>query len=187
MLTSPSQGFSYSLNVLIPPFSLITYSTNSSSKALTSLERTSINHLRILGSVSSISFLSAYFYSPLAQKHPYLLWSTLCVGSSFLVDLFPASIGSISSLPILVKGYIHEGNGSKSNQQLEASYEDLSRMDHSDGELEEEDVNREKLRAQLKTYTVAERTRVSIIGIGLAMSVVGIWGDRFNNLITGAP
>lgn len=63
---------------------------------------------------------------------------------------------------------------------MEASYEVLEDS-HSEGtsasDEGEQDVNGEELRSTMEGFRFSQSVRLSLAGMGFAMSLVGIWGD----------
>jgi autophagy-related protein 33 len=64
--------------------------------------------------------------------------------------------------------------------KMEASYEVLEDS-HSEGtsasDEGEQDVNGEELRSTMEGFRLSQSVRLSLAGMGFAMSLVGIWGD----------
>ncbi|KAI6249682.1 Autophagy-related protein 33 [Erysiphe necator] len=172
-------GFSYSLSSLAFPFFLNCDSIKSF-QDFKIISNRSLNHIRALAGFSSSSFLLAYFFAPYMQKHPYLLWTSLMVGSSFIIDLIPSSVVGLQNSTICKGSSKDAKTSGKHNNQLDASYELLAKSNHSDDEIYETESYGSGKSVEFRSHLLKERLRTAFTGIGFAMSVVGIWGDGFN-------
>ncbi|RKF62287.1 hypothetical protein OnM2_034027 [Erysiphe neolycopersici] len=174
-------GFSCSLSTLALPIFMSNCNQRSSSQDIKEFSNRSINLIRTFACFSSSSFFIAFFFAPNTQKHPYLLWTSLLVGSSFLVDLIPNLVTGLGK-STLCQGTTKNGKASsRHNNQLDASYEVLTKSSHSDDEIEDSESIKSEACAQIKSQLLLERIRTAFTGVGFAMSIVGIWGDRFNS------
>lgn len=70
-----------------------------------------------------------------------------------------------------------------SSRKMEASYEVLGDS-HSDegaasasGEEADDDVNGEKVRAEVESFVKNQLVRTAVAGLGFFTAVVGLWGD----------
>lgn len=63
---------------------------------------------------------------------------------------------------------------------MEASYDVLGDS-HSEGtsasDEGEEDINGEELRTAMEGFKLSQTVRLTLAGVGFAMSLIGIWGD----------
>ncbi|CAD6504022.1 BgTH12-05760 [Blumeria graminis f. sp. triticale] len=173
-------GLSYTLSVLILPLLSSLPPSASGSRLFKNLTTISLCHFRALASVSSSCFLLAHFLSPRAQKHPYLLWTTALIGISFAADIFPVALDSKDI--IAVTGLKHCCKSDDQIQvqeilQMDASYEVLNPDDQIVKDCDEIETT-----SHMEDYMLSQLIRTSIMAAGFAMSVVGIWGERFGNL-----
>jgi autophagy-related protein 33 len=178
-----SQGLSYTLSTLTLPTLLTLPTASSASRAFTNLTSVSLTHLRTLAGISSSSFLLAYILSPRGQRHPYLLWTTLFVASSGVIDVIISPFASRKPVTAARKPVDRKGKG----RQMESSYEVLGQDSNSEGTLSgeemDEDVNGEEVREQMEGFMTNQIARTVVAGVGFAMSVIGIWGDGAADVI----
>jgi autophagy-related protein 33 len=183
--TKPLQGLSYTLSTLTLPTLLTLPTATSGSRAFTNLATISLTHARALAGISSSSFLLAYLLSPRGQRHPYLLWTTIFVASSGLMDVIlrPFATKSVTAARTTRMAVDKKGKG----RQMDASYEVLGHDSNSEGTMSgeemEEDVNGEEVRHQMEGFMTSQIARTVVAGVGFAMSVIGIWGDGAGEVV----
>jgi len=172
-------GLSYTLSTLTLPTLLTLPTASSASRAFTNLTSVSLAHHKTLAAISSSSFLLAYILSPRGQRHPYLLWTTIFVASSGLMDVIlrPFASKSVTAPRTTRKAADRKGKG----RQMDASYEVLGHDSNSEGTMSgeemDEDVNGEEVREQMEGFMTSQIARTVVAGVGFAMSIIGIWGD----------
>ncbi|CCC11052.1 unnamed protein product [Sordaria macrospora k-hell] len=171
-------------------------SANDAARALESLSISAKKHLRTLSTVSGSAFAIAYYLSPCAYRHPYLIYTSLLVfGSrfitsglfgpyfSFITPAVPASFSSgMSSVSFVTARSSQQKKKSSTPRGLEASYEVLGdSASHSEAtsDVEEElaNVNGEEVRANVEVFLKKNIVQSAVAGVAFLMSVVGIWGD----------
>ncbi|KIH92908.1 hypothetical protein SPBR_03138 [Sporothrix brasiliensis 5110] len=135
-------GLSYTLSTVTVPTLLTLPSARTASNAFRSLKDAASVQIRTLSTVASSAFLVAFFTSPRAVRHPYLLYTALLViGGRFAASdalapyLFSSSSSSSSGNPTtdpfapsspLGKDLRRSGSAlSTSASHMEASYEVL--------------------------------------------------------------
>ncbi|KAK1780067.1 hypothetical protein QBC45DRAFT_116671 [Copromyces sp. CBS 386.78] len=192
-------GVSFTLSTLTIPALLTLPSANDAARALESLSTSAKKHLRTLSTVSGSAFAIAYYLSPRAYRHPYLIYTSLLVfGSRFITSGFfgpyfsfitpavPASFSSGMSSVSFVTARSSQQQKKKSStpRGLEASYEVLGDPSHSEATSGSEDVeeglanvNGEEVRANVEVFLKKNIVQSAVAGVAFLMSVVGIWGD----------
>jgi autophagy-related protein 33 len=150
-LTKPQpQGVSYNLSSITLPSLSTLPSASRASLTLSTIQQKSTAQLLTLATVSSLSLLTAYNLSGPRGKHPYLLWTALV-----------AFLGG---------------------QGVEYWYNGLSRFpglrSKEEGYVDvEQEVNGEKVEAEMGRERMVQLVRTGVCGVGFAMGVVGVWGD----------
>lgn len=185
------QGLSYTLSTLTVPTLLTLPSADTASRAFRNLADTAKTHLRILTSVSATAFMLAYFRSPRAYRHPYLLYTSLLViGSRFVTSdfvapyIFLAPRTTESPSVASRRQQARQERAAARAARMEASYEVLGDS-HSEGagsedtnEPEEEaHMNGEDVRGEVEVFLKRQVVQTTMAGLGFLMAVVGIWGD----------
>ncbi|KAJ4363818.1 hypothetical protein N0V85_009310 [Neurospora sp. IMI 360204] len=189
-------GVSFTLSTLTIPALLTLPSANDAARALESLSTSAKKHLRTLSTVSGSAFAIAYYLSPRAYRHPYLIYTSLLVfGSRFITSGFfgpyfsfitpavPASFSSgMSSVSFVTARSSQQKKKTSTPRGLEASYEVLGDPSHSESgeeDVEEElaNVNGEEVRANVEVFLKKNIVQSAVAGVAFLMSVVGIWGD----------
>ncbi|KAK3338152.1 hypothetical protein B0H65DRAFT_313391 [Neurospora tetraspora] len=189
-------GVSFTLSTLTIPALLTLPSANDAARALESLSTSAKKHLRTLSTVSGSAFALAYYLSPRAYRHPYLIYTSLLVfGSRFITSGFfgpyfsfitpavPASFSSgMSSVSFVTARSSQQKKKTSTPRGLEASYEVLGDPSHSESgseDVEEElaNVNGEEVRANVEVFLKKNIVQSAVAGVAFLMSVVGIWGD----------
>ncbi|KAK3398450.1 hypothetical protein B0T20DRAFT_208749 [Sordaria brevicollis] len=191
-------GVSFTLSTLTIPALLTLPSANDAARALESLSTSARKHLRTLSTVSGSAFAIAYYLSPRAYRHPYLIYTSLLVfGSrfitsglfgpyfSFITPAVPASFSSgMSSVSFVTARSSQQKKKTSTPRGLEASYEVLGDPSHSEAtsgseDVEEElaNVNGEEVRANVEVFLKKNIVQSAVAGVAFLMSVVGIWGD----------
>lgn len=187
-------GLSYTLSTLTVPSLLNLPSASSASRAFDYLISTAKTHLHSLTAVSASSFLLAYLLSPRAQRHPYLLYTTLLVTGSRLVTsdlvapyLFITKSSSSSSPSASAAAARQRKKQEKKDQaRMEASYEvlgaseiqaDKTDSDESPSDEEAAQINGERVRTEVEGFLKKQTVQTAIAGLGFLMAVIGIWGD----------
>lgn len=72
---------------------------------------------------------------------------------------------------------------------MDASYEVVGasvsdrESDQSGEDVEEEEVNGEEVKRQIKDFMATSFIRTAISGLGFAMGVIGIWGDGTETMV----
>ncbi|CAI0654639.1 unnamed protein product, partial [Colletotrichum noveboracense] len=91
-------GLSYSLSTVTVPSILSLPSASDALRAFQNLYPSANTRLRILTGVSTASFLFAFFLSPRAFRHPYLVYaSVLCLASGAAEQITPYVLSSPES------------------------------------------------------------------------------------------
>ncbi|EGO59576.1 hypothetical protein NEUTE1DRAFT_116569 [Neurospora tetrasperma FGSC 2508] len=197
-------GVSFTLSTLTIPALLTLPSANDAARALESLSTSAKKHLRTLSTISGSAFAIAYYLSPRAYRHPYLIYTSLLVfGSRFITSGFfgpyfsfitpavPASFSSgMSSVSFVTARSSQQKKKSSTPRGLEASYEVLGDPSHSEAtsgseDVEEElaNVNGEEVRANVEVFLKKNIVQSVVAGVAFLMSVVGIWGDGLGQQI----
>ncbi|EAA32789.1 hypothetical protein GE21DRAFT_6303 [Neurospora crassa] len=197
-------GVSFTLSTLTIPALLTLPSANDAARALESLSTSARKHLRTLSTISGSAFAIAYYLSPRAYRHPYLIYTSLLVfGSRFITSGFfgpyfsfitpavPASFSSgMSSVSFVTARSSQQKKKSSTPRGLEASYEVLGDPSHSEAtsgseDVEEElaNVNGEEVRANVEVFLKKNIVQSVVAGVAFLMSVVGIWGDGLGQQI----
>lgn len=195
---------SFTLSTLTIPALLTLPSANDAARALESLSTSAKKHLRTLSTISGSAFAIAYYLSPRAYRHPYLIYTSLLVfGSRFITSGFfgpyfsfitpavPASFSSgMSSVSFVTARSSQQKKKSSTPRGLEASYEVLGDPSHSEAtsgseDVEEElaNVNGEEVRANVEVFLKKNIVQSVVAGVAFLMSVVGIWGDGLGQQI----
>ncbi|ROT39808.1 hypothetical protein SODALDRAFT_331927 [Sodiomyces alkalinus F11] len=190
-------GLSCSLAAVTVPSILSLPSASSAARAYRNLAPTSSLRLRSLTTVSSASFLLAFYLSPRSYRHPYLIYaSTLALASSFADQIAPYILGSSDDEASREETAArrqarHERLAARNAARaarMEASYEvvgdvaseegtgSASGGDDFDAE-EEEEFNGEEVRGEIEDFLKAQRVQTGIASVGFLLSLVGVWGD----------
>lgn len=154
----------------------------------------------MLTGVSAASFLVAFFLSPRAFRHPYLVYSSvLCLTSGLAEQITPyvlrssreSSREAIAARRRAAREREQARKAARLARQearMEASYEVLGDS-HSDaaseGEAaaaaaaadEEATLNGEEVRGEVESFRKTQIVQTAIASVGFLMSVIGIWGD----------
>ncbi|KXH36299.1 hypothetical protein CSAL01_02669 [Colletotrichum salicis] len=161
--------------------------------------------LRLLTGVSATSFLLAFFLSPRAFRHPYLVYASVLTLSSGLAEQITPYV--LKSNPSSSKESIaarrqaarereqkrKAARIARQEARMEASYEVLGDT-HSDGagsasgdesssaaaaaaEEEEEALNGEEIRGEVDGFRKTQLVQSAVASVGFLLSVIGIWGD----------
>ncbi|KAK2778244.1 hypothetical protein CKAH01_03200 [Colletotrichum kahawae] len=192
-------GLSYSLSTVTVPSILSLPSASDALRAFQNLYPSANTRLRILTGVSTASFLFAFFLSPRAFRHPYLVYaSVLCLASGAAEQITPYVLSSpeSSSEAIAARRQARREREdarkaariARQEARMEASYEVLGDTHSdaaSDGEAaaaaafaeEEENFNGEEIRVVVDGFRKTQIVQTAIASVGFLMSVIGIWGD----------
>ncbi|EQB58125.1 hypothetical protein CGLO_01663 [Colletotrichum gloeosporioides Cg-14] len=192
-------GLSYSLSTVTVPSILSLPSASDALRAFQNLYPSANTRLRILTGVSTASFLFAFFLSPRAFRHPYLVYaSVLCLASGAAEQITPYVLRSpeSSSEAIAARRQARREREdarkaariARQEARMEASYEVLGDTHSdaaSDGEAaaaaafaeEEENFNGEEIRVVVDGFRKTQIVQTAIASVGFLMSVIGIWGD----------
>ncbi|KAF9870039.1 hypothetical protein CkaCkLH20_12519 [Colletotrichum karsti] len=197
-------GLSYSLSTVTIPSILSLPSSSDALRTFQNLYPTATNRLRVLTGVSAASFLVAFFLSPRAFRHPYLVYaSVLCLTSGLAEQITPYVLKSSwesSKEGIAARRWVareaarerererQSARLARQEARMEASYEVLGDS-HSDaaseGESaaaaaaaeEERALNGEEVRGEVESFRKTQIVQTAIASVGFLMSVIGIWGD----------
>ncbi|KAM0329949.1 hypothetical protein ACHAQA_004116 [Verticillium albo-atrum] len=186
-------GLSYSLSAVTVPSILALPSAADAVRAFENLTTSSTLQLRALTGVSTASFLLAFFLSPRAFRHPYLVYASAFALTSSLAE-------QIASRVLATDGADHDAahaslqarrerlaarNAARA-ARMEASYEVVGDS-HSDGtgsvsgaedlDAEEEVLNGEQVRGEVETFGKTQRLQAGVASVGFLMAVVGLWGE----------
>ncbi|KAF2456424.1 hypothetical protein BDY21DRAFT_372528 [Lineolata rhizophorae] len=145
-------GISYSLTTITLPSLLTLPTAPLCARTLSTLRARSTAHYRLFGRVASASLALAFALSPSRARHPYLLWTALV-----------AAAGCAGGVELALR-HAHEDD-------------DIRDM----GAAREDEVNGEEVREAVERLRVVEGVRTGVLGIGLMMGIVGLWGDRFGS------
>ncbi|GKT63610.1 hypothetical protein ColTof4_04803 [Colletotrichum tofieldiae] len=196
------QGLSYSLSTVTVPSILSLPSASDALRAFKNLYPGATARLRILTGVSATSFLLAFFFSPRAFRHPYLVYSSvLCLTSGLAEQITPyvlksspeSSKESIAARRQASREREEARKAARLARQearMEASYEVLGDA-HSDGAgsasgddpaaaaaaEEEEALNGEEVRIEVESFRKTQLVQSAVASFGFLLSVIGIWGD----------
>ncbi|EFQ28774.1 uncharacterized protein GLRG_03918 [Colletotrichum graminicola M1.001] len=193
-------GLSYSLSTVTVPSILSLPSASDALRAFKNLYPGATARLRILTGVSATSFFLAFFFSPRAYRHPYLVYSSvLCLTSGLAETITPYVLkGSPESSKESIAARRQASRQreearkaarlARQEARMEASYELLGDA-HSDGAAsasgddaataaeEEEALNGEEVRSEVEGFRKTQLVQSAIASLGFLLSVVGIWGD----------
>ncbi|KAI3548641.1 hypothetical protein CSPX01_03070 [Colletotrichum filicis] len=195
-------GLSYSLSAVTVPSILSLPSASDALRAFKNLYPTATTRLRLLTGVSATSFLLAFFLSPRAFRHPYLVYaSVLTLTSGLAEQITPyvlksspeSSKESIAARRQAARDREQKRKAARIARQearMEASYEVLGDT-HSDGagsasgdessaaaaEAEEEALNGEEVRGEVDGFRKTQLVQSAVASVGFLLSVIGIWGD----------
>ncbi|EXF84328.1 hypothetical protein CFIO01_08812 [Colletotrichum fioriniae PJ7] len=196
-------GLSYSLSTVTVPSILSLPSASDALRAFKNLYPSATARLRLLTGVSATSFLLAFFLSPRAFRHPYLVYaSVLTLTSGLAEQITPyvlksspeSSKESIAARRQAARDREQKRKAARIARQearMEASYEVLGDT-HSDGagsasgdesssaaaaEAEEEALNGEEIRGEVDGFRKTQLVQSGVASVGFLLSVIGIWGD----------
>ncbi|GKT40040.1 autophagy-related protein 33 [Colletotrichum spaethianum] len=195
-------GLSYSLTTVTVPSILSLPSASDALRAFKNLYPGATARLRILTGVSATSFLLAFFLSPRAFRHPYLVYSSvLCLTSGLAEQITPYILKSSGSSKESIAARRQASREreearkaarlARQEARMEASYEVLGDA-HSDGagsasgddaaaaaaaEEEEEALNGEEVRSEVEGFRKTQLVQSAVASFGFLLSVIGIWGD----------
>ncbi|KAL0936529.1 uncharacterized protein CTRU02_208744 [Colletotrichum truncatum] len=193
-------GLSYSLSTVTVPSILSLPSASDAARAFQNLYPSATTRLRVLTGVSTASFIFAFFLSPRAFRHPYLVYSSvLCLTSGLAEQIAPyvlksspeSSKEAIATRQRALREREEARKAARIARQearMEASYEVLG-DNHSDaasdGETaaaaaaaeEEEILNGEEVRSEVEGFKRTQIVQTAIASVGFLLSVIGIWGD----------
>ncbi|OHE91813.1 hypothetical protein CORC01_12887 [Colletotrichum orchidophilum] len=193
-------GLSYSLSTVTVPSILSLPSASDALRAFKNLYPGATARLRLLTGVSATSFLLAFFLSPRAFRHPYLVYASVLGLTSGLAEQITPYV--LRSSPESSKEAIAaRRQASREREQarkaariarqearMEASYEVLGDT-HSDGAgsasgdesaaaaEEEEALNGEEIRGEVDGFRKIQLVQSAVASVGFLLSVIGIWGD----------
>ncbi|TGJ78843.1 hypothetical protein E0Z10_g9924 [Xylaria hypoxylon] len=181
-------GTSYTLSTLTIPSLLELPSASTAAKTFRSLASTATTHLTTLSGISGSAFFLAFVLSPAGYKHPYLLYTSLFCFSTRLTDYVTPSIfgePTSSSSPAQRRTTPSQVRREKAAaRRMEASYEVLgdSHIEEGTGsasseDSSEEDINGEEVRSEVEFFVRNQLIQTAVSGLGLAIAVLGIWGD----------
>lgn len=193
-------GLSYSLSTLTIPTLLTLPSASTASRAFDTLRTTAKVHVDALSIFSSSAFFLAYYLSPRAVRHPYLLYTAVAIvgtqlaHSEFLEPYLPFQVarprGSPSAAAAAAAARRQAQLQKKQEQEraararMEASYEVLGveHSDHADAgsdvtEAEDDAFNGEEVRVKVEWFINRHIVQTVASGLGFAIAVIGIWGD----------
>ncbi|KAI0818375.1 hypothetical protein GGR55DRAFT_624794 [Xylaria sp. FL0064] len=181
-------GTSYTLSNLTIPSLLELPSASTAAKTFRSLASTATTHLTALSSISGTAFLLAFALSPSGYKHPYLLYTTIFCFSTRLTDyITPSIFGQPSSSSPAAQRRSDRAQARKEKaaaRRMEASYEVLgdshteeSTSSASGDDNVEEDINGEEVRSEVEFFVRNQLVQTAVSGLGLAIAVLGLWGD----------
>ncbi|KAI0970245.1 hypothetical protein F4678DRAFT_134242 [Xylaria arbuscula] len=180
-------GTSYTLsNLTIPPL-LELPSSSSAATAFRSLATTATNHLTVLSGISGSAFFLAFALSPAGYRHPYLLYTSLfCLGTRLTDYVTPSIFGEPSSNPATPRraSLASSRKEKAAARRMESSYEVLgdshseeNTSSASGDEHLEEEINGEDVRTEVEFFVRNQLVQTAVAGLGLAISVLGLWGD----------
>ncbi|WYZ42888.1 hypothetical protein EsH8_VI_000587 [Colletotrichum jinshuiense] len=193
-------GLSYSLSTVSVPSILSLPSASDALRAFQNLYPGATARLRLLTGVSATSFLLAFFLSPRAFRHPYLVYSSvLCLTSGLAEQITPYILKSSpesSKEAIAARQQARREREearkaarlARQEARMEASYEVLGDT-QSDGAgsasgdesaaaaAEEEALNGEEVRSEVEGFRKTQIVQTAIASFGFLLSVIGIWGD----------
>ncbi|KAI1359129.1 hypothetical protein F5Y08DRAFT_320254 [Xylaria arbuscula] len=185
-------GTSYTLSNLALPALLELPSASTAAKTFRSLASTATTHLTALSSVSGTAFLLAFAISPSGYRHPYLLYtSILCFGTRLTDYVTPSIFGeptpsSSSSSASKRRAALAQARKEKAAaKRMEASYEVLgdSHAEESTGSasgddvVADEEINGEEVRSEVQVFIQNQLVQTATAGLGLAIAILGLWGD----------
>ncbi|OLN95935.1 Autophagy-related protein 33 [Colletotrichum chlorophyti] len=189
-------GLSYSLSTVTVPSILSLPSASDALRAFQNLYPGATTRLRLLTGVSAASFLAAFFLSPRAYRHPYLIYSSvLCLTSGLAEQIAPyilraspeSSKESIAARRQAVREREEARKAARLARQearMEASYEvlgdnqsDAASGDEATAAEEEEALNGEEIRGEVEGFRKTQIVQATVASFGFLLSVIGIWGD----------
>ncbi|KAI0529957.1 hypothetical protein GGR58DRAFT_495109 [Xylaria digitata] len=182
-------GTSYTLSTLTIPSILELPSASTAAKTFRSLASTATTHLTTLSSISGSAFLLAFVFSPTGYRHPYLLYTSFFCFSTRLTDyitpsIFGQPVPSSSSTSQRRASITQARREKVAARRMEASYEVLSESHTEEGtgsatseDSSEEEINGEEVRSEVDFFVRNQLVQTAVSGLGLAMAVLGIWGD----------
>ncbi|KAJ5495093.1 hypothetical protein N7539_000209 [Penicillium diatomitis] len=168
-------GLSYATTSITLPALQLLPTSITAARSFNEVKRLSRAQVLRLSSLANTCLLFAYYVSPPRRQHPFMIW--MCLASTvgaFGLDIFAnrhlglkgwvcSTIRDTTCLSLGGAGHGHS-NGKKE--------EDLVVVES------EEDVNGESVREEMKMERWLQRARTWIVGVGFAMGVVGLWGDK---------
>ncbi|GAW20653.1 hypothetical protein ANO14919_101610 [Xylariales sp. No.14919] len=179
-------GTSYTLSTLTIPSLLELPSASTAAKTFRSLASTATTHLTTLSGISGSAFFLAFALSPYGYRHPYLLYTSLfCFGTRLTDYVTPSIFGqpSSSSSTTQRRAALAQARREKAtSRRMDASYEVLGESHSDEGspsseDGSEEEINGEDVRSEVEFFVRNQLVQTTISGLGLAMAVLGIWGD----------
>lgn len=142
--------------ITLPSLALLP-TASSASRTLARVQSATTRQVLTFASISSLSLITCYNLAAARGKHPYLLWTALM---AFLggqgVEYY---YNGLERFPKLGRS----DNGSRSYVVVD--------------EEDEASVNGEKVEMEMGRERRVQGVRALVSGVGLAMVVVGIWGD----------
>ncbi|KAI0910561.1 hypothetical protein F4824DRAFT_133616 [Ustulina deusta] len=186
-------GTSYTLSNLTIPSLFELPSAYTAAKTFRSLASTATTHLTVLSSISGSAFFLAFVLSPTGYRHPYLLYTSLfCLGTRLTDYVTPSIFEQPSPSPSVAQRRAALAQARKekaSARRMEASYEVLSdsHTEESTGsgsseDALEEEINGEEVRSEVEFFVRNQLVQTAVAGLGLAIAVLGIWGDGAHTL-----
>ncbi|KAG7137230.1 Autophagy-related protein 33 like [Verticillium longisporum] len=190
-------GLSYSLSAVTVPSILALPSASDAVRAFENLTSSSTLQLRALTGISTASFLLAFFLSPRAFRHPYLVYaSAFALTSSLAEQIASRSLAADSSSHEAAHANLaarrerraarNAARNAARTARMEASYEVVGDS-HSDGtgsvsgaedlDAEEEALNGEQVRGEVEAFGKTQLVQAGVASVGFLMAVVGIWGE----------
>ncbi|KAI9929849.1 hypothetical protein ASPWEDRAFT_35055 [Aspergillus wentii DTO 134E9] len=165
-------GLSYSTSTItVPSLQLLPTSANAA-RSLNEVKRLNRKHGLRLANLTNGCLLFAYCISPKHRKHPYLVW--MCVTStlaSYGVDLFfNRQKGFVAWIQSVAQDV---GCGRLCRKSAAKKDEDIVLV-----EAEENNVNGEIIQQEMTRERRLNCARAWFSGLGLAMGIVGLWGDK---------
>ncbi|CRK42478.1 hypothetical protein BN1708_008764 [Verticillium longisporum] len=186
-------GLSYSLSAVTVPSILALPSASDAVRAFENLASSSTFQLRALTGISTASFLLAFFLSPRAFRHPYLVYaSAFALTSSLAEQIASRSLAADPSsheaahANLAARRERRAARNAARTARMEASYEVVGDS-HSDGtgsvsgaedlDAEEEALNGEQVRGEVEAFGKTQLVQAGVASVGFLMAVVGIWGE----------
>ncbi|PNS17430.1 hypothetical protein CAC42_7113 [Sphaceloma murrayae] len=158
-------GISYTLSLTYPTLLTLPSATHAS-RTFSLLSRQTQLHLCTLGTLSLLSFVSAFGLSPRRIRHPYLIWTSLLAFGAVAQDVYLVAKSAVAGGPSTIFGALKDGSR-KEGMAESQEWEDVEDMG----------VNGEIVERRVRKAQGKELRRALITGVAFSLGVVGLWGD----------